>query len=107
MRQKGRDSEFSVLSCHPWPLLAAHMQLSRAHFALMAGLAMTVSDAEPRMESSLIDVPNDRCPKGQCMDDSLKRLFASASEPVDPSTLPQALGLASSPPRLLERSKSQ
>ncbi|KAM3554380.1 hypothetical protein MY1884_006174 [Beauveria asiatica] len=84
----------------------------------MAGLAMTVSDAEPRMESSLIDVPNDRCPKGRCMEDSHESYdinmdqsaspsFASAPEPVEPSTLPQALGLASSPPRLLERSKSQ
>ncbi|KAM3518787.1 hypothetical protein NHJ13051_007947 [Beauveria bassiana] len=38
----------------------------------MAGLAMTVSH-EPRMESSLIGVPNDRCPKGRCMADSLNR----------------------------------
>ncbi|KAF1732247.1 hypothetical protein CRV24_008441 [Beauveria bassiana] len=36
----------------------------------MAGLAMAVSH-EPRMVSSLIDVPNDRCPKGRCMDDSM------------------------------------
>ncbi|KAM3430315.1 hypothetical protein NHJ13734_007806 [Beauveria thailandica] len=41
------------------------------------------------------------------MDQSASPSFASAPEPVDPSTLPQALGLASSPPRLLERSKSQ
>ncbi|EJP66737.1 uncharacterized protein BBA_04030 [Beauveria bassiana ARSEF 2860] len=38
----------------------------------MAGLAMAVSH-EPRMVSSLIDVPNDRCPKGRCMDDSRNR----------------------------------
>ncbi|KAM3518788.1 hypothetical protein NHJ13051_007948 [Beauveria bassiana] len=39
------------------------------------------------------------------MDQSASPSFASAPEPVDPSTLPQVLVLASSPPRLLERSK--
>lgn len=48
------------------------MQLPRAHCIIMAGLAMAVSH-EPRMVSSLIDVPNDRCPKGRCMDDSVSR----------------------------------
>ncbi|KAK8148790.1 hypothetical protein G3M48_009192 [Beauveria asiatica] len=94
----------------------------------MAGLAMTVSDAKPRMESSLIDAPNDRCPKGRFT--VMRRLkfrtqdnntglmtstWTNQHLPVSPlhpnpsirAPIPQALGLASSPPRLLERSKSQ
>ncbi|KAM3515327.1 hypothetical protein MY11210_001068 [Beauveria gryllotalpidicola] len=55
------------------------MQLSRALFILMADLAMAVSDAEPRMEASLIDVPSFRCPKGRCMDHSAAGAYEVAT----------------------------